>query len=61
MRPSHNFKIWRSTNGQYYWAYYDGNYECLANSELYTTLEGAQQGLRNFKQEMRLHVNTSVA
>lgn len=52
-RPSHDFMIWRSTNNQYYFVYYDGNYEPLMTSELYETFEGAQRGLQNFKTEMR--------
>ena len=51
-RPAHDFKIWVSKDGQYYWGYYDGNYECLVTSELFPTKPGAEISLVNFKQEM---------
>lgn len=55
-KPAHDFKLWKSTNQQYYWVYYDGNYEALVTSELYKTEEGAREGLRNFKSEMKSYV-----
>ena len=57
MKPRHDFKIWVSRDGQYYWVYYDGNYEALVTSELYRTHAGALIGLNNFKAEMRAYVN----
>lgn len=51
-RPRHDFRILESVNHQYYWVYYDGNYEPLVTSEMYTRREDAQRGLNNFISEM---------
>lgn len=55
MRPTHDFQIWKSSNSQYYFVYYDGNRQALVQSETYVTLESAQRGLANFKTEMRMY------
>jgi uncharacterized protein YegP (UPF0339 family) len=52
-KPAHDFKLWISTNAQYYWVYYDGNREALVTSETYKTEDGARRGLQNFIDEMK--------
>jgi uncharacterized protein YegP (UPF0339 family) len=51
-RPRHDFRIWPSSDGQYYFVYYDGNYQALVTSETYKTLPIARQALANFISEM---------